>query len=536
MDQLEHGRDCFRRRAWRTAYETLSAADQASPLDRDDLDRLASAAFLTGRESEFLEIHERLHRLHVAADDRVRAARSTFWLGLMLLFGGKVAQAGAWIARGHRLLEGRASTEHGYLLLVAGEQQLRDGRAEAADATFDEALVIGRRTADADLVAAAQHGRGRALIDRGDIAAGLRCLDETMLATVAGDLSPILTALMYCSVIDACQQVYALGRAREWTKAFSRVCDQQPEMVAFTGVCLVHRAEILQLQGAWPDALSEARRAGDAFGALGPPGSALYQQAEIHRLCGAFEEAERGYHAASERGFEPQPGLALLRLAQGRVEVACATIRRLIAARGSRLRRARLLPAHLEIALAAGDLDGARGARDELHEVAEAFGSEVLRALAAQADGAIALADGDAPSALDALRRAFEIWEHVEAPYEAARVRVLIGQACLGLGDGETAELERRAARSTFERLGAQPDLVRLDAASAGPACPHPTLTQREIEVLRLISTGQTNRAIAGALGVSERTVDRHVSNILAKLAVPSRAAATACAIHRKLL
>ena len=222
----------------------------------------------------------------------------------------------------------------------------------------------------------------------------------------------------------------------------------------------------MQLQGAWPDALTEACRACERAQRADrkPPGAALYQQAEIHRLRGEFAKAEDAYRAASELGCEPQPGLALLRLAQGRTDAACAAIRRLTSATSDRLRRARLLPAHLEIMLAIGDVEDARRARDELRELAHAFDTDVLRAVVAQADGAIALAEGHAHAALDPLRCAFELWERLEAPYEAARVRVLIGHACRALGDDEAAELEHQAARSVFERLGAQPDLARLDA------------------------------------------------------------------------
>ena len=511
------------------------SVDDALP---DDLERLATAACLTGRDVEFQRLQERLHRVHADADDKARAARSAFWLALFSLLRGEIGPANAWIARGQRLVEDRDCVERGYLMIAVAEQQLRDGQADAAHASASQAAEVGECFDDADLTAAARHAQGRALIDQGDVVAGLKRLDETMLAVVADELSPVMTGMMYCSVIDTCRQVYALGRAREWTSAFSRVCEQQPDMSAFTGTCLVHRSEILQLQGAWPDALTEACRACERAhrAERKPPGAAFYQQGEIHRLRGEFAKAEEAYHSAIERGYEPQPGLSLLRLAQGRTDAACSAIRRLTSATSDRLRRARFLPAYLEIMLAIGDVEDARRARDELLALADVFDTDGLRAVVAQADGAIALAEGHAHVALDPLRCAFEQWQRLEAPYEAARVRVLIGAACRVLGDDEAARLEHKAARSEFERLGARPELVRLDAPDipGQPAPGHP-LTARELQVLRRISSGRTNKEIASELCLSERTIDRHVSNILGKLDVPSRAAATAYAYDHKL-
>ena len=538
VSALERGRECYQRRAWQDAYEALLCADQATALEAHDLDQLATAAYLTGRDLEFQRILERLHRVHADADDRATsAARCTFWLGMTFLFRGEIGQCNAWVARGRRHVADRDCVERGYLLLPVAEQQLRDGESDAAHATACDAIAIGESFADADLTAAAHHVEGRALIQQGRVAAGLECLDETMLPVVSGDLSPIMTGLMYCSVIDACREVYALGRAREWTAAFSSVCEQQPEMTAFSGTCLVHRAEILQLQGEWLGAMTEACRACENArrSERRPPGAALYQQAEIHRLRGEFTQAEEAYRAASELGCDPHPGLALLRLAQGRMDAACAAIRRLTHTTGDRLRRARLLPAHLEIMLASGDIEEVRRARDELEELAQVFDSDVLRAVVAQADGAIAIAADNVQAAVDPLRLAFELWKRLEAPYEAARVRMLIGNACRALGDAEAAELEHEAAKSVFERLGALPDLASLNALStrAGRNAAHP-LSARELEVLRLIATGCTNREIADELCLSERTIDRHVSNILGKLDVQSRAAATAYAYDHK--
>ncbi len=538
MNRLEHGRECFGRHAWGEAYHALRSADEAAPLQVDDLERLATAACLSGHESEFLRILERQYRVCDESGDRARAARCAFWLALTFLSRGETGQSSAWTSRGQRLVDDHDCAERGYLAVAVAEQQLHEGHAAAAAATAVRAVAIGETFGEGDLVAAARHVQGRALIDQGHVVAGLKLLDETMLAVVAGELLPIMTGLMYCSVIDTCRQVHALGRAREWTSAFSRVCDRQPEMVAFSWTCMVHRAEILQLLGAWPDAMSEACRACERAqqAERKPPGAALYQQAEIHRLRGEFARAEIAYYSASELGCEPQPGLALLRLAQGRSDAAAAAIRRLTSASSDRLRRARLLPAHFEIMLGVGDLDEARVALDELRGLALAFDSDVLRAVVAQADGAIALADHRAREALDPLRSAFERWERLEAPYEAARVRVLIGHACRALGDGEAAGLEHAAARAVFERLGAEPDRAALAASKAAvESAPTGPLTTRELGVLRMISTGRTNKQIAGELCLSERTIDRHVSNILRKLDVPSRAAATAYAFHNKL-
>jgi DNA-binding CsgD family transcriptional regulator len=538
MDPLEHGRACCGRRDWGGAYAALRSADEEAPLDAEDLDRLANAAYFTGRDREFEQILERLYRVHCQSGDRPRAARCAFWLALGGLLRGESGRANAWTTRGQRLVEDLDCVEGGYLAIAVAEQQLRQGQPEATHATAGQALAIGESFRDADLMAAARHAQGRALIQRGEVVAGLKCLDELMLAVVAGELSPIMTGSLYCGVISACHKVYALGRAREWTAAFSSVCEQQPEMFPFTGVCLVHRAEIMQRQGAWPEALAEARRACERAQRADrkPPGAGLYQQAEIHRLWGEFAQAEDAYRAASDVGFEPQPGLALLRLAQGRTEAACVAIRRLMSATSDRVRRAGLLPAHLEIMLASGDIQEARRARDQLRELAQALDPDVLRAVVAQADGAIALADGHPQGALDPLRHAFSLWERLQAPYEAARVRVLIGGACRALGDDEAAGLELAAAKSVFERLGAQPDVARLDAppTRTRPAS-RPPLTARELHVLRLVSTGRTNKQIAQELSLSERTVDRHVTNILTKLAVRSRTAATTYAFDHKL-
>jgi DNA-binding CsgD family transcriptional regulator len=536
-DHLGKGREMFARHAWHDAYHNFLRADEATPLEADDLEQLATAAYLIGRELEFQRLIERLHRVQLEAGNSERAARCAFWLALSFLFRGDVGQSNAWAARGHRLVQERDCVDRGYMLLAAATQLLHDGQAESAHGAATEAVVIGERYRDVDLTAAARHMQGKAFVRQGQVAPGLKLLDETMLEVIAGELSPMMTGLIYCSVIQACRDVHEIRRAREWTFALSRWCDQQSQIVAFTGVCLVHRSEIMQFHGAWPEALAEAFRANDRAqqSARKPIGAALYQQAEIYRLCGEYAKADSAYLDASRLGFEPQPGLALLRLAQGRTGAASAAIRRVLISTSDRLQRARLLPAYLEIMLAAGDVENSRDACQELHAIAEAFDTEILRAVAEQAQGAFALGHGDPQAAIASLRRAFDLWARLEAPYEAARVRVLVGQVCRLLGDDEAAGLEFDAARSVFVQLGAQPDLARLEPTRVPPSPPG-RLTARELDVLRLIAAGHTNKGIAVELFLSERTIDRHVSNILSKLDVPSRAAAVAYSYDHKLI
>ena len=538
---LQCGRKRYEQRAWMDAYSALALADRETSLGAEDLERLAMAAYLIGRDDEYLCTLERAHNAHRDAGQRARAVRCAFWLGFRLLMRGETGRATGWLARAQRLLERDPSEcpEQGYLLLPAVEERLDSGDFEAAYATAADAAAIGERCGDPDLIACARHQQGRIRLQQGQVKAGLALLDETMLAVTAGELSPLVTGLMYCSVIGACQQVYAIDRSREWTAALAHWCEGQPDMVAFAGVCQVHRAEIMQFRGAWPEAIEEARRACARSQGVNHRAAAagFYQQAEVHRLRGELAAAEEAYRAASQLGLEPQPGLALLRLVQGRSGAAATAIGRVAGTTVDRLKRMSLLPAYIEIMLAVGEVQGARRACRELEDIAGSFDTGVPAAMAAYACGAVELAEGDAQAALGSLRRAFEVWQRIEAPYAAARVRTLIGLACRALGDEDGAGLEMDAARSVFERLGATPDLVRLESlmrrASSNGA--H-GLTPRELQVLRLVAGGETNKAIAGKLSVSEKTVDRHVSNILTKLDVSSRSAATAFAYQNKLI
>jgi DNA-binding CsgD family transcriptional regulator len=536
VEHLSRAREAFQHNAWRDAYEAYLAADAAAPLSGDDLDGLAVATLLVGGDADFMACKARSYHANLAAQRARCAARDAFWLALFSLFRGDVGQANAWVARGEKLVGDTDCAELGLLRLVVLEQALRGGGAAAAHEQLTALVALGERCGDADLHAPARHMQGRAAIELGEVARGLKLLDETMLSVVAGELSPIMTGLMYCSVIDACRGVHEWSRAREWTAALSRWCDRQAGLVSFTDICFVHRAEILCLQGAWQEALRETQRvcARGEHSERPPPGAAFYQQGEIHRLRGESSEAERCYRAASRRGFEPYPGLALLRLAQGRADAAVAATRRLIGAEQSPRARGRLLPAHVEIMLAVGDLEEACRGCQELETLCATFDSELMRAQAAHLRGAWCARREDPVAALGHLREAFACWGRFDAPYEAARTRMLIADACAALGDAEACALELDAARATFEQLGARHDLERLDLRRP-PAPATNGLTTRELQVLKLVARGRTNKEIGRELALSERTVDRHVSNILAKLDVPTRAAATAHAVANGL-
>jgi DNA-binding CsgD family transcriptional regulator len=542
-DTLERGRESFQRQAWGDAFAWLSAADREAPLEPTDLERLATAAFLTGRDVDWADGWARAHQGYLSAGEPERAARCAFWLGFGLLNNGEPAQGGGWLARARRLLDdGRLDcVEQGYLLVPAAIKRVRDGDATTGYNMFLEVAAIGERFGDRDLATLGLHGQRRALIHRGETSRGVALLDEAMVAVTAGLVSPLVVGGIYCSVIEACHQIFDLRRAQEWTAALSQWCASQPDLAPYRGHCLIRRAEILQLHGAWPDALKEAERARER---LSQPtvrrevGAAFYQLAELHRLRGEFAEAEAAYREAGERGRTPQPGLALLRLAQGQLDAATAAIRR-VASEGQEDRtRSRVLAAYVEIVLAADDIPAACAAADELAELAGRLDTPpLLRALTATAMGSVLLAEHDARGALAALRSALSAWRDLDAPYEMARVRVLIALACRSLDDADAADLELDAARRAFQQLGAGPDLAHVEALSRSKvAGGRGRLTAREVEVITLVASGRTNRAIAGKLGISEKTVARHISNIFTKLGLSSRAAATAYAYQHDLV
>jgi DNA-binding CsgD family transcriptional regulator len=541
VETLQRGREAFQRQAWAEAYAQLIQADREVALEPDDLLQLALSCVLTGHDADAERVLTRAHEQFLVRGDVARATQCAIWLGMSLQNALELVRAGAWLSRAQRLLEesGLDCVECGWLLVPRARQVRDQGDPVSARSLFQQARDIGVRFGDRDLIALGGMGVGMCGVQTGDIHNGLAYLDEVMTAVEAREVSPNVAGIVYCAVIDTCQDVFDVRRAREWTVAMSNWCASQPDLVPFHGECEVHRAHILQLRGDWPAALLLADRVAansDKRTTARAVGPAWYRLAELRRLRGDFAQSEAAYRQASRCGYPPEPGIALLRLMQGQPALASATIGRAIDEAQQRTLRARLLPACVEIMIAVGDLSAAEHAADELENIAAEQDLPYLRACSDVARGALLLARGEAREALGPLREACAGWQDLDAPYEAARTRELLGLSCRALGDEDRARMELDAAEWMYRQLGAASDMARISTVTRSRATAAGPLSAREVEVLRLVAAGKSNRAIATDLVLSEKTVARHVSNIFTKLGLSSRSAATAYAYEQKLV
>lgn len=529
---LEVARAACDANAWRDARAAYAAADGHTARD---LERWGLAAFLTGQFAEAAAVRERSHLAYLAEDDLDGASRVAFWIGLTANFRGDMAQARGWwglmrSVQGDRF---EGSVWRGYELLSAAMDNLHQGRAQEALRLSADVRDIALSHDDRDLRVFAGNAHGQALLANGDFAGGLAELDSTMLLATAGPVTPQAVGIVYCAIVANCKECLDVERSQEWTRVLDEWCATQPGLVPFQGACVVHRSEVHQLRGEWARAIDEIDH---LIAHPGPNhntiGEAHYQRAELHRLRGEYPAAEAAYREALSRGKDPQPGLALMRLAQGRPDSAMLALRRATDEPRPRQTLTRLWRALVDVALAAGDLACASDASARLDEVAALSDATFLRASAAMGRGKVALKAGRPQDALGSLRSALEGFSATGSPYDVAQCQVVIAAACEALGDRETARLEREAARATFTLLRARPDLDALDGASVAE---RHGLTPREVEILRILARGKTNRGIADELVVSEKTVARHVANVFAKLGVSNRAAATAWAHQRGL-
>jgi DNA-binding CsgD family transcriptional regulator len=535
--EIERARDAVARHDWVAAYDGFRSVDAATLAARD-LEGFADAAWWCGHLDESLDARQRASAAYEAEGDGARVVATAARVAAERFAHGEPSIGAGYLQRARRFAEQIPDgPEHGFLRMVEASAALHaTGDPDGAVLLARDAAAIGRRFGDRDLVAMALHVEGLAAIDAGRVQEGVALLDEAMTGVLAGDLNPFFTGIIFCSLIASCLELQDVRRAGEWSDAATAWCAGLPSESPFTGLCRVNRAEVARLRGSWEEAEREAARAAEELATFDPGAAAgaFLQLAEIRRRRGDLVEAETAFARAHELGGEPQPGLALLRLAQGETGAARAALRAALAAEHQLVRRARLLAARAEIDLADGDRDQARAATAELARLASETDSPALRASAAQADGAPLLADDD-PAAIERLRGSVTAWRDARLPYETARAQALLGQALRTFHDDEGAALELRAAAEALERLGAAPEARAVAAALGPPEALPDGLTRREAEVLRLVAAGKTNRDIAVELVISEHTVSRHLQNMFTKMGVSSRAAATAYAYEHGL-
>ena len=545
-DTLRQARDAAAREAWAEAYRLLGGLD-AGCLTPDDYAAFADAAWWTSRIDESIVQRMRAYSGYVAQGAARQAGLMAWLLFYEHQLAGRTALAAGWLRRARRHLRGVPEcVEQCYLAWVDAEDAQERGAFDEAMAAARRMAGIARRCGSPDLLAMSVQAQAGVLVAQGRLGDGLDLLDDAMCSAMAGELSSFFTGWTYCLGLQRAMACIDLERAAEWTDAAMRWCASMPEENTFRGLCRVHRVEVLELRGSWSEALTEAGRTCEELLPFERrmAAEAVYLAGQIQRRRGELTAAEESYDRTHELGRDPQPGLALLRLAQGKADASVTALKPALAsgAETGGLERCRLLAAQVEVCLALGRTAEARAAAEELqflaHDWQRRCGSAatLLHASAAAACGAVAFAARDLDRALPLLRRALTLWLELRVPYEAAQVRMTLAAADRAAGDGEGARMELRAAEQAFRRLGAVPDARRAAALLADVRRRQPGgLTEREIQVLRLVAAGRTNRAIAGELVISEHTVARHLNNIFAKLGVSSRAAATAYAYEHRL-
>jgi DNA-binding CsgD family transcriptional regulator len=539
IEILPAAREAYRRRDWARAEALFVQAQGRTELGADDLHAYADAAWWLGNIDESLRAGEQAYRSYLEVGQPRQAAMEALNLAYYLALRGDESAGSGWLGRAFRAVADQPDCPEQAFIAYAEQVDIGlDGSdLDAVLTAADGVLEAGRRHGEPTLVALALTGRGRALIRQGRVSAGMAALDEAMTSSLRDGLGPDWVGHIYCNLMSACHEVADVRRAREWTEAAARWVGSFSAAVLFAGICRVHRSQVLQTTGAWEEAEREAARVCKDVEHLSvaTAAEAHYQVGELSRLRGDLEGARAAYGRSRELGRDPQPGMALLHLAEGRADAAALSIRAaLIAETGNRLIRARLCAAQVEIALAAGDVETARKADAELAEIAMAYGSGGLLALSRQEHGMLVLFEGGAEEALPILRQACRQWRELDAPYECARVRVVLAQVYDALADDDAASAERRLAAEVFQRLGAKVDARALTQRHENAGLPA-GLTRREAEVLGLVARGQTNRQIAAALVLSEKTVARHLSNIFTKIDVASRTEAAAYAFQHRL-
>ncbi|MDQ3662899.1 MAG: LuxR C-terminal-related transcriptional regulator [Actinomycetota bacterium] len=537
-EPLESARDAFRRRDWPAALEGFSVVRQNVELSAEDLSALGDCAWWLGDIDQAMAAYEGAYRLYLQGGEQRGAAVNALGLAVALFLRGEIELGSGWMNRAERLLRDEPeAAEHGYLIYL-------DTEAAFEQVQLDEVIVkarvlgeMGRRYGDANLAAGGVLFEGRALIRQGRLKEGMAFLDEAMVSVLSDEMAPEWAGNVYCHLMAVFHELIDIRRAAEWVAATAQWVETLPAAVLFTAICRVHRSQVLQITGAWNDAEREAERVCLDLAHIHVAGQAEghYQVGEIQRLRGELAAAKESYERAHECGRDPQPGLALLRLAERRLPAATASIQAaLVAESNSSLARAPLCAAQIDIALAAGNIDMAQRACEELEATSSVFPTSGLEAMARHARGAVALAEGLPESALSILRDACRRWRELGADYNASRACVLLASAYEALGDADAARRELDAAASVFDRLGAVPDARRVEELRGKWPLPG-GLTEREAQVLGLVAIGRTNKEVAEELSISQKTVARHVSNIFNKLGASSRTEAAAYAFEHGL-